>query len=141
MRNILAQLFRQRTLRKIIVSLFFISFSLAILVVPLESGKPNARIHNLEDSIWWTVSTITTVGYGDIVPVTTEGRALGIVLQIIGVIMSSSIIGSLVVQLNRKKDSYEWEKISKKLDLISEDIDETKKKTDFIILQTGEKKK
>ncbi|MBU1033474.1 potassium channel family protein [Patescibacteria group bacterium] len=141
MRNILAQLFRQRTLRKIIISLFFISFSLAILVVPLESGKPNARIHNLEDSIWWTVSTITTVGYGDIVPVTTEGRALGIVLQIIGVIMSSSIIGSLVVQLNRKKDSYEWDKISKKLDLISEDIDETKKKTDYIILQTGEKKK
>lgn len=141
MRNILAQLFRQRTLRKIITSLFFVSFSLAVLIVPLEAGQPNARIHNLEDSIWWTVSTITTVGYGDVVPVTTGGRALGIILQIIGVIMSSSIIGSLVVQLNRKKDSYEWDKISKKLDLIGHDIDETKKKTDFIILQTGEKKK
>lgn len=138
--NILAQLFRQRTLRKILASLFFISLSLAILVVPLEAGKPNAKIHDLEDSIWWTVSTITSVGYGDIVPVTLEGRVLGMVLQIIGVVMTSSVIGSLVVQLHRKRDNYEWDRISKKLDQISEAVEETKKKTDYIILQKSEKK-
>ncbi len=140
MRKILAQLFRQRTLRKILASLFFISISLAILVVPLESGKPNAKINNLEDSIWWTVSTVTSVGYGDVVPVTLEGRVLGVILQIIGVVMTSSIIGSLVVQLHRKRDNYEWERISRKLDQVSQSIEETKKKTDFIILQIGEKK-
>ena len=140
MRHILAQLFRQRTLRKILASLFFLSISLSILVVPLEAGKPNAKIHNLEDSIWWMVSTITSVGYGDVVPVTSEGRALGMVLQIIGVVMTSSIIGSLVVQLHRKRDNYEFERISKKLDQISEAVEETKKKTDYIILQKGEKK-
>jgi voltage-gated potassium channel len=140
MRNILAQLFRQRTLRKILASLFFVSISLAIMVVPLESGKPGAKIHDLEDSMWWTVSTITSVGYGDVVPVTFEGRALGVVLQVIGVVMTSSVIGSLVVQLHRKRDNYEWDRISKKLDQISEAVEETKKKTDFIILQRGEKK-
>lgn len=139
-RNILAQLFRQRTLRKILLSLFFLSLSFAILVVPLESGKPNAKIHNLNDSMWWMVSTITSVGYGDVVPVTLEGRVLGIILQLIGVVMTSSIIGSLVVQLHRKRDNYEWEKIYKQLEQISKSVEEVKKKTDFIILQKGEKK-
>ena len=141
MRHILLQLFHQRTLRKILSSLFFLSASLTILIVPLEAGKPGAKINNLGDSIWWSVSTITSVGYGDVVPVTFEGRALGIILQIIGVIMISSFIGSLVVQLHRKRDNYEWERISRKLDKISEDLEETKKKADFIILRTGEKKK
>lgn len=141
MRHILIQLFRQRTLRKILSSLLFLSASLTILVVPLEAGKPGSKINNLGDSIWWSVSTITSVGYGDVVPMTFEGRVLGIVLQIIGVIMISSFIGSLVVQLHRKRDNYEWERISRKLDQISEDLEETKKKADFIILRTGEKKK
>ena len=140
MRNILAQLFRQRTLRKILASLFFISISFAIMVVPLEAGKPNAKIHNLNDSMWWMVSTITSVGYGDVVPVTLEGRILGMILQFIGVIMTSSIIGSLVVQLHRKRDNYEWEKIYKQLEELNKNIDEVKKKTDFIILQKGENK-
>jgi len=140
-RHIISQLFHQRTLRKILTSLLFLSISLAILVIPLEAGKPGAKIHNLEDSIWWTISTITSVGYGDVVPVTFEGRVLGMLLQIIGVIFTSSIIGSLVVQLHRKRDNYEWERISRKLDQISENLEETKKKTDFIILRTGEKKK
>lgn len=141
MRHIISQLFHQRTLRKILTSLLFLSISLAILVIPLEAGKPGAKIHNLEDSIWWTISTITSVGYGDVVPVTFEGRVLGMLLQVIGVIFTSSIIGSLVVQLHRKRDNYEWERISRKLDQISENLEETKKKTDFIILRIGEKKK
>lgn len=141
MRNLILQLLHQRTLRKILTSLFFIAMSLAILIVPLESGKPHATINNFGDSIWWVISTITLVGYGDVVPVTFEGRVLGAILQIIGVIMTSSIIGSLVVQLHRKRDNYEWERISKKLDALSKDIEEIKRKTDFIILQTGERKK
>lgn len=141
MRQALIELFRQRTLRKILSSLFFLALSLTILVVPLEAGKPGAKINNLGDSLWWSISTVTSVGYGDVVPVTFEGRILGIFLQIIGVIMISSFIGSLVVQLHRKRDNYEWERISYKLDQISKDVEETKKKADFMILQSGEKKK
>lgn len=140
MRQALIELFRQRTLRKILSSLFFLALSLTILVVPLEAGKPGSKINNLGDSLWWSISTITSVGYGDVVPITFEGRILGIFLQIIGVIMISSFIGSLVVQLHRKRDNYEWERISYKLDQISKDVEETKKKADFIILQSAEKK-
>ena len=38
-----------------------------------------------EDAVWWACTTITTVGYGDKFPVTSEGRAIAVVLMVVGV--------------------------------------------------------
>ena len=46
---------------------------------------PEANIKGPEDALWWAVVTITTVGYGDRYPVTTEGRVLAATLMIAGV--------------------------------------------------------
>jgi len=46
---------------------------------------PDSNIHTAEDAIWWSVATITTVGYGDRYPVTTEGRAVATLLMLAGV--------------------------------------------------------
>ena len=46
---------------------------------------PDANIKSAEDAIWWTIVTITTVGYGDKYPITTEGRALASLLIFCGV--------------------------------------------------------
>ena len=53
----------------------------------------DATIKSAEDAIWWSISTITTVGYGDEYPVTTEGRVVGIVLMICGVGMFAGLSG------------------------------------------------
>jgi len=47
--------------------------------------QPDSNIHTAEDAIWWAVATITTVGYGDRYPVTTEGRAVATLLMLSGV--------------------------------------------------------
>lgn len=55
----------------------------AFFLYYLEKGR-NPGINTLLDSFWWAVATVTTVGYGDIIPVTTEGKLLGIALMLLG---------------------------------------------------------
>jgi voltage-gated potassium channel len=56
--------------------------SIAILQVETD---PECNIKTAEDAIWWAYVTITTVGYGDKFPITTEGRILAVVLMTVGV--------------------------------------------------------
>ena len=55
----------------------------AVLLYWLEA-ESNPKIHSLLDTLWWAVSTVTTVGYGDVIPITAMGKVVGIVLMILG---------------------------------------------------------
>ncbi len=66
-----------------ILAVLVIIFS-AIAILQVEND-PNSNIKTAEDAIWWTYATITTVGYGDKYPVTTEGRLLAMLLMTFGV--------------------------------------------------------
>ena len=52
--------------------------------------------HNFIDAIWWSVATVTTVGYGDIVPRTLVGKAVAVVLMFSGI----ATLGLLTSSLN-----------------------------------------
>lgn len=56
----------------------------AIGILQVEND-PNSNIKTAEDAIWWAYVTITTVGYGDKFPVTTEGRIIAAILMTAGV--------------------------------------------------------
>lgn len=66
----------------VLAVLVIIFSSIAILQVEHD---PHSNIKTAEDAIWWTYTTITTVGYGDKYPVTTEGRILAMLLMTFGV--------------------------------------------------------
>lgn len=66
----------------ILAVLLLIFSSISILVFEDDSSS---NIKSAEDAIWWSYVTITTVGYGDLYPTTTEGRILGIILMTFGV--------------------------------------------------------
>jgi voltage-gated potassium channel len=55
---------------------------IAATVVASVEGGEGASIHSFADALWWAVVTITTVGYGDMVPLTLAGRAIAFVLMI-----------------------------------------------------------
>jgi voltage-gated potassium channel len=57
----------------------------AVMELDVERAAPKANITTFSDALWWAVSTVATVGYGDHYPVTAAGRAIGIVLMIAGV--------------------------------------------------------
>ena len=59
----------------------------------------NTQINSFLDAVWWTVSTVTTVGYGDIVPVTDAGKIMAIFYMIFGIgvlAISLSVLGTRI---------------------------------------------
>ena len=60
----------------------------AVLIYIAEAGA-NPRIQSFLDAIWWAFATTTTIGYGDVVPVTSLGKIIGIFLMLIGVAIFS----------------------------------------------------
>jgi voltage-gated potassium channel len=65
----------------------------AVSVLNFEDS-PETNIRTPEDAVWWAVATLTTVGYGDRYPVTSEGRIVGIVLMIAGVGFIGTLSGA-----------------------------------------------
>jgi voltage-gated potassium channel len=90
-------LFQERTqagaASLVLVAFLLIAFSSVGILICEQNGEGN--IKTAEDAIWWSVSTVTTVGYGDKVPVTTEGRIVGMVLMISGVGLFAGLSGLL----------------------------------------------
>lgn len=66
-----------------VLAILLVIFS-AIGILQVEND-PNSNIRTAEDAIWWAYVTITTVGYGDKFPVTTEGRIIAAILMTAGV--------------------------------------------------------
>jgi voltage-gated potassium channel len=74
-------------------------------ILDIERSAPGSNIHTPMDALWWGLVTITTIGYGDRFPVTTEGRLIAGVLIIFGVAMISTITASFAAWiLSQDKD-------------------------------------
>ncbi|MBA4147863.1 MAG: potassium channel family protein [Verrucomicrobia bacterium] len=70
--------------------LLIIFASVAILMF---ESHPDSNIKTAEDAVWWSVTTITTVGYGDKFPLTLEGRVIAMLLMISGVGLFGTLSG------------------------------------------------
>lgn len=66
------------------ITTFLVISASSIAVLVFENGE-NANIKTAEDAVWWSVTTITTVGYGDKFPFSTEGRVVAMALMFCGV--------------------------------------------------------
>ncbi|KRD43750.1 hypothetical protein ASE38_05955 [Cellulomonas sp. Root930] len=67
----------------------------SLTILRVESGAPDANITTASDSLWYTVVTISTVGYGDQYPVTTAGRIVGAIIIVVGVGIFGTFTGYL----------------------------------------------
>ncbi len=91
-----------------IFSLFFFWFMLAthwlacgwqgLSIIPLQSDFASDYIN----SVYWTITTLTTVGYGDITPITNPQKIYAIMVQVLGFGVFTFIIGTVASQLMRK---------------------------------------
>ena len=106
--NFFSRLFELLTSKLVIASLITILvFTVLMLVIFLSEQKTNSAINTLFDAIWYTLVTITTVGYGDITPRSILGRTSAMILLLAGVALFGALSGkfaSFLFDRQQKKD-------------------------------------
>lgn len=98
-RTIWGVVLRLGALVTLVSSLVVFAAGWALWVV--EGGHQGGTLRSPGDALWWSVCTLTTVGYGDHVPVTAAGRLIGAAVMVVGVAVIGAVaaIVSLAVTL------------------------------------------
>ena len=122
--GLLETLFNSRRLRTILAALLFFIFLFGYLFYVSE---PDVR--NLGDGVWWALVTITTVGYGDITPVTTLGRVVASSLMLLGLGLIATITAIVSAKfIQNFVDHHTNDDVLEKLDEMQLELDDIKKK-------------
>jgi voltage-gated potassium channel len=113
----------------------------SISVLQLEQGL-GGNINNAEDAIWWAVTTMTTVGLGDMYPVSTEGKIISAVLMFAGIGLFgvvSGFVASVFIAPSRKEGEKENIEYQKEFDTLKSKIESLDSKVEEIIAYLKEK--
>jgi voltage-gated potassium channel len=131
-----------RRLMRVLVVITTITVVSGILIVPLEAqttqiNHPERHINSLIDGLWWAVTTMTTVGYGDLVPMTVAGRILGMLLQVSGALLFGVLVGTIAVYFAQAQEDYNFKRLHEKLERIEDNNKALKNKIDFLVKNRG----
>ena len=87
-----------------------IVYAASLAILDVEGTRPESKIHTLGDALWWATTTVTTVGYGDLSPVTPMGKLVAVALMIGGIALVGSVTATLaswIVQRVAMEDAAE----------------------------------
>ncbi|WP_067829603.1 potassium channel family protein [Nocardia inohanensis] len=103
--------FQARTRMSVFVGVTSVLLMLlcSLAMYDAERGAPGSTIQNFGDATWWSVVSVTTVGYGDFYPVTVEGRLVALVLLTFGIALISFAIGTTTSWVVEKLKSLDAE--------------------------------
>ncbi len=93
---------RGRVVTYAVVGTGVLVFVASLAMLDVERDAPNSAITTLPDALWWAAATVTTVGYGDIAPVTAAGRLIAIGLMIAGIALLGVVTATLASWLVMK---------------------------------------
>ena len=99
----------QKSLTKIAVYFLFVLIlvtCLGTLMFMVENGQPNTAFTDLATSVYWAIVTMTTVGYGDITPVTPIGRLLSAFVMLLGytiIAVPTGIVTATIIDETKEK--------------------------------------
>ena len=81
---------------------FLVYILLLALLTSAERAYPQASIRSFGDAVWYSLVTLTTVGYGDLYPVSPLGRAVGLLFVLLSIGALASLISALTAFLRRR---------------------------------------
>ena len=109
--RLVRSLFRRGNLERFLLAASVLVLNGAIVVDLYERHAKGSNIHTLWQSVWWAVTTVTTVGYGDYYPVTAGGKVAASLIMAIGIltiaVITAQVAGSFVDQAARARASVE----------------------------------
>lgn len=97
----------RRTLFAVMLIMLTMLFIASSLVYLLEHERQPERFASVPHAMWWGMATLTTVGYGDVVPVSTMGRVLGVIIMLLGVgtfALPAGILASAFSEERKRRD-------------------------------------
>lgn len=80
---------------KVFITSILLAYIGAVQITITERGVEGSNIKNFGDGLWWAITTVTTVGYGDRFPVTSTGRVLAVCLMLVGISLMGVITASV----------------------------------------------
>lgn len=132
-RSVAYKLARGHRFRVLVAVLVMIVIGLGLLVAPLERGAEGASIKSEWDGVYFAMTTVTGVGYGDLVPATDAGRVIAMMLETVGVVLFGSIVAMVSVELLRYQEDYYVRRMMRRFDEVEEKVEELKKHVDFLV--------
>ncbi len=124
---------------------------LLFLLVAAESRDPSASIRSIWDAVWYSLITMTTVGYGDLSPVTPLGRILGLIFALCSIGILAALIGiglrliagqfipSIRLRLGRNHSWYVFREENEDTKTLAEDLRRVDKGCLILFPADGEK--
>jgi voltage-gated potassium channel Kch len=74
-----------------------------MIMYDLESGVKDTQIQTPLDALWWCIATVTTVGYGDIVPITNIGRIVAMIYMFFGITLITILLSVITNNFYKKR--------------------------------------
>jgi voltage-gated potassium channel len=87
--------FRGRIVVYTLSGVVLLIYTASLAVFEKERYLPGATINSFGKALWWSVTTVTTVGYGDVYPVTNTGRVIAVLLMVGGISLVGVVTASL----------------------------------------------
>jgi len=91
-------------LMTLFIFIFIVVFISTILIYVIEAQNPHSEISSLFQAFYWTIVTISTVGFGDVVPVSDEGHMVAIIIILISISILSFTTSIIVSAFSQKLD-------------------------------------
>lgn len=132
-RQVAVKLSHSGRFKKLLLVLLIAVIALGLVISPLEHGAAGATIMNEGDGLWFAITTVTGVGYGDMYPVTVIGRIVASVLQVFGVVLFGSVMAFVSVELLRYQEDFNMKRLLERIDVQDKKMEEIKKHLDFLV--------
>ncbi len=118
---------KQLTASRAALIIATVTISVTIVAGVLIHFTDRKNFPNIGEGLWWAIQTVTTVGYGDVVPTSTTGRVVAALVMVVGIgfltVITAAITSTFIEAARRRIEGATTDALSAKLDRIAARLD------------------